>query len=171
MTESENVAPEAAGPVEGPETVEAVTVSPETTTGRSAPSDADAQLPGESGKRSGQETATPGEAAAQAQRRGSGASRADEYVTRVRHWLARNKSYPERARRQNLEGVVRIRFAVDREGRVLDYRIVSSSGHALLDQEVEAMIERAQPLPSMPEKLRRTRMELVVPIHFSLHRR
>ena len=57
---------------------------------------------------------------------------------------------------------------MDREGRVLDYRITESSGYALLDREVEAMIRRAQPFPAMPEDIHQAKLDLVVPIQFFL---
>ena len=39
---------------------------------------------------------------------------------------------------------------------------------ALLDEEVEAMIERAQPLPRMPADMAHAQLEIVVPVRFSL---
>ncbi len=57
---------------------------------------------------------------------------------------------------------------MSRDGTVLEYRIEQSSGHTLLDQEVEAMIERAQPLPAMPDFMTQARLELVVPVDFAI---
>ncbi|MDT0635168.1 energy transducer TonB [Spectribacter hydrogenoxidans] len=93
----------------------------------------------------------------------------EAYIDTVRGWLSDNKQYPEQARQRGDEGVVRIYFVVDREGNILEYRILESSGIALLDREVEALLDRAQPLPAMPDDLRRNRIELVVPIEFSLN--
>lgn len=59
-------------------------------------------------------------------------------------------------------------FVVDREGHVLDYRIEQSAGHAALDEEVQKMIERAQPLPAMPDTMDKETLELVVPVQFFL---
>ncbi len=93
----------------------------------------------------------------------------EAYIDTVRGWLSDNKRYPEQARQRGDEGVVRIYFVVDREGNILEYRILESSGIALLDREVEALLDRAQPLPAMPDDLRRNRIELTVPIEFSLN--
>ena len=64
--------------------------------------------------------------------------------------LQQYKRYPQSAQTSGEQGVVLLGFSVDRNGRVLEHRIVQSSGHADLDNEVMAMIERAQPLPAFP---------------------
>jgi len=83
-------------------------------------------------------------------------------------WLNRHKRYPDRARRLRQEGTVRVSFTIDRNGRILSHRIVASSGHALLDQEIQAMLKRASPVPAPPSSLRESRLTITVPIHFSL---
>jgi periplasmic protein TonB len=80
----------------------------------------------------------------------------------------KHKQYPRAAQLRRQEGTVLLSFVMDRNGRVLEYRIERASGHALLDREVEAMIERAQPLPKIPDDLREARLELVVPVQFFL---
>ena len=57
---------------------------------------------------------------------------------------------------------------MDRYGRVTEFRLEQSSGHALLDAEVRAMIQRAQPLPAMPDFMQQSQLELVVPVNFAL---
>lgn len=83
--------------------------------------------------------------------------------------LQQFKNYPRQARQQNEQGVVLLGFSVDRDGHVLASRIVQSSGHAELDDEVMAMIERAQPLPAFPASMTQEKLDLTVPIRFSLH--
>jgi len=82
--------------------------------------------------------------------------------------LQQYKRYPQSAQTQGEQGVVLLGFSVDRNGRVLEHRIVQSSGHADLDDEVMAMIERAQPLPAFPTSMTQSKLDLTVPIRFSL---
>ena len=82
--------------------------------------------------------------------------------------LGQVKHYPAAARFQHQQGVVLLRFSMDREGRVLSARIEKSSGVASLDQETLALIQRAQPLPKPPTEVPGNPIELVVPIEFSL---
>ena len=86
----------------------------------------------------------------------------------VRH-LQRYKRYPSEAQSRGEEGVVQLSFTVDRTGHVINHEIAHSSGHRELDNEVMSMIERAQPLPPFPASMPQARLELTVPIRFSLH--
>jgi protein TonB len=82
--------------------------------------------------------------------------------------LQQFKSYPAGAREHGEEGVVLLAFTMDRDGKVLSRRIVSSSGHPDLDAEVMALVERAQPLPAFPASMSGDQLSLTVPIRFSL---
>ncbi len=88
-------------------------------------------------------------------------------TTLVRH-LERYKRYPSDAQDRGEEGVVLLGFTVDRTGHVLAHHIVRSSGHPALDDEVMSMIERAQPLPPFPQTMTEAKLDLTVPIRFSL---
>ncbi len=85
----------------------------------------------------------------------------------VRH-LQQFKRYPSEAQSHGEQGVVLLGFSVDRTGHVLARHIVRSSGHPDLDDEVMAMIERAQPLPPFPPSMPEQKLDLTVPIRFSL---
>ncbi|MDZ7752786.1 MAG: energy transducer TonB [Gammaproteobacteria bacterium] len=91
-----------------------------------------------------------------------------DYAAILQAWLERHKEYPRRAQRRRQEGTALLYFVMDREGHVLNYRIEESSGFGLLDREVERMIERAQPLPRMPEDMQQAQLELKVPVQFFL---
>ena len=115
--------------------------------------------------RSEQETA----ATPQAPSPGSAASRAaiaswrDLVVMR----LQQNKRYPASAAARGQKGTVTLSFTVDRTGQVRERKIVRSSGVATLDQEVLAMVQRAQPLPAFPPAMTEPSITLVVPVNFS----
>jgi protein TonB len=90
------------------------------------------------------------------------------YLATLYAHLARYKHYPRAAQLAHVEGTALLRFTMDRQGKVLSYRIERGSGHADLDAEVSAMIERAQPLPAPPADMPDT-MEMVIPVQFSVH--
>jgi len=85
----------------------------------------------------------------------------------VRH-LQQYKNYPSGAKSRGEEGVVQLSFTVDRSGHVLNRKIVQSSGHPELDNEVMSMIQRAQPLPPFPATMPQAKLDLTVPIRFSI---
>lgn len=126
-----------------------------------------AQIAGAGGRAGDQEDGDLGSGQA-ASGGGDVGMRSDYYAT-LQAWLERHKVYPRRALSRRLEGVVSLRFVMDREGQVLDYRIERSSGHRLLDNAVETLIERAQPLPTIPDDIDETSLTLVVPISFVLN--
>jgi protein TonB len=82
--------------------------------------------------------------------------------------LQRFKRYPPEAQSRNEQGIVLLGFTLDRNGHVLAHSIARSSGYADLDNEVMAMIMRAQPLPPFPASMSQPQIDLTVPIRFSL---
>ena len=82
--------------------------------------------------------------------------------------IQRFKRYPARSQARNEQGVVLLSFSLDRAGHVLAHSIAKSSGYADLDNEVMAMILRAEPLPPFPASMPQTQLNLTVPIRFSL---
>lgn len=82
--------------------------------------------------------------------------------------LQQFKNYPTEARERSEQGIVQLAFTIDRNGHVLARRIVGSSGHADLDAEVMALVERAQPMPAFPASMTEDKLDLTVPIRFSL---
>lgn len=91
-----------------------------------------------------------------------------DYISALRAWLAQHQRYPERARERREQGTVMLYFVMNRNGQILDYHVQKSSGYRLLDREVSALIERAQPLPAIPPEMQQSRLALVVPIQFVL---
>jgi len=90
------------------------------------------------------------------------------WQTNLMRQLQRFKRYPASAQSRKEEGVVLLSFSLDRSGHVLAHSIARSSGHTDLDNEVMAMIMRAEPLPPFPESMPQVRIDLTVPIRFSL---
>jgi TonB family protein len=55
------------------------------------------------------------------------------------------KIYPPLARENGIEGQVELAITLDREGRLSDFRIVHSSGSAILDEAARALVEGSLP--------------------------
>jgi protein TonB len=82
----------------------------------------------------------------------------------------RHKRYPNEAQRARHQGVVHVRFTMDRQGRVLAARIERGANVPSLDQEGLDLLRRAQPLPPLPADQPGDTLELIVPIQFFLLR-
>jgi periplasmic protein TonB len=113
------------------------------------------------------EAPPPAPQTAQQVRGGSPAVEPSWQASLVRQ-LQRFKRYPAAAQSRNEQGVVLLSFSLDRTGHVLAHSIAKSSGYAELDNEVMAMIMRAEPLPPFPASMSQPRIDLTVPIRFSL---
>jgi protein TonB len=97
---------------------------------------------------------------------GRGRSDADtNYRGQVAAHLTRHKQYPAAARRNRDEGTATVSFTIDGSGRVTAANLVRGSGHASLDQEVQAMVRRASPFPRPPGG---RAMSFTVPITYKL---
>jgi protein TonB len=78
---------------------------------------------------------------------GPGRSDADSnYPGRVYAHLARYQRAPS----DGGQGVARVTISLDGSGRVLGVRLTQSSGNAGFDQEAQALVRRASPLPPPP---------------------
>ena len=121
--------------------------------------------PGAAGKSGTQDDPNAGDAARDTSAGGMPGSQAN-YAAILKAWLERHKEYPRRARQRRHEGVVMLYLVIDRTGHVLEYGVRESSGHTLLDKATIDMLKRAQPLPAMPDDMRRDRLELIVPVQF-----
>lgn len=98
----------------------------------------------------------------------SAAAKASYEASIIAH-LEKHKRYPPEARMRRHQGVAYIQFTVDRQGKVLSYKLYRSSSSQHLDDEVLALIVRAQPLPPIPADRPEQTLDFVVPVQFSLH--
>jgi periplasmic protein TonB len=90
------------------------------------------------------------------------------WKTAVVGLLERNKRYPSDARNRREQGVAQLAFSIDRQGRVVASRIVTSSGSSSLDKEALELAQRAQPFPPPPAELAGAQISLTVPIRFNI---
>lgn len=81
--------------------------------------------------------------------------------------IERYRGYPADERSRRIEGTVLVRFAMTRQGSVIDAWVDRSSGVIALDDEAIATVHRAQPLPLIPASLP-DRLNIVLPVSFSV---
>jgi protein TonB len=140
----------------------AQTTKPRTSGAKTASVDAKA-----AGKASAKPGSGGGDAASAAGKAEGGQSK-DRYYAQLAAWLERHKRYPSQARKLRQEGIVRVRFVIDRNGKVISHRIEASSGHTALDRAASELLRRASPMPAIPASMGRSRLEIVVPIAYRL---
>jgi protein TonB len=94
---------------------------------------------------------------------------AANYSAMISAWLEAHKRYPDSARQRGEEGGVKLRFRVDRFGRVLDYRLLESTGYSDLDAGIDQMMRGAQ-LPPFPAGMVQSQIQVSVKLRFKLTR-
>lgn len=91
------------------------------------------------------------------------------YYGVIRNILDSNKKYPLLSLQRRQEGTPVVEFTILKNGSVINLK-VSSSGHRLLDREAQKIVLKSSPFPSIPDSLGKNRIDLRVPINFSLQR-
>ena len=80
--------------------------------------------------------------------------------------IKKHLRYPARAERRGQAGRAQVILTIDRQGRLLDSRIVRGSGNAELDEEALAVLKRAEPSFTPPPAVRGDRLDLNVDVNF-----
>ncbi|MEW6103264.1 MAG: energy transducer TonB [bacterium] len=90
------------------------------------------------------------------------------YQRKVRNKIEQAKRYPAFARRNEIEGVVKVRFTILWDGSVDKIEICEPSGSSLLDEAACSTIKRAASFPPIPEEVGRNELQMQVNIEFKL---
>jgi protein TonB len=94
-----------------------------------------------------------------------------KYQTKLAAWLAKHKRYPKLAKRRKQQGVVKVKFQIDAEGKLLSHQLLERSSYDSLNKEVERMLKRASPMPPIPPALRTegNQYTYTIPVRFELN--
>jgi protein TonB len=95
----------------------------------------------------------------------------------LHNWRARveavgNRYYPEASSRYGIYGDLRLLVAIRHDGEIENIEVLSSSGHAVLDEAAIRIVRMASPFDPFPPELRETtdRLEIIRTWKFSKNR-
>ncbi len=106
---------------------------------------------------------------------GSGGEGVDRRAA-LRAWLSEvqrevnkiaTRNYPSSAVRMRLEGRLRLGVTIGSDGQILGVRVLSSSGHSVLDESATASVT-ALHIPPPPEELGWRAREISLPVRYAL---
>jgi protein TonB len=91
------------------------------------------------------------------------------YEQEISLWMARHKNYPDAAKRQRIQGNAVVRIRINRDGHIVYHAIDASSGNAMIDDAVLAMVHDSDPVPRVPDNYPEGReLEFLIPVSFRL---
>ncbi|MCE5209942.1 MAG: energy transducer TonB [Deltaproteobacteria bacterium] len=87
----------------------------------------------------------------------------NENFAYIRDKILRNVSYPDTARRRGWQGKIVLSFVIGANGSVKDFKIIKSTGYAMLDNSAIDTVKDTAPFPRPPGEA-----QLVIPIVYRL---
>jgi protein TonB len=88
------------------------------------------------------------------------------YQDRVLLWLKQHGAYPYEAAMYRLQDTVMLKFAINRDGKILYYQLTKKSKWHLLNRAVERMMDRSSPVPPIPPEISKNEITFTVPVEF-----
>jgi TonB family protein len=92
----------------------------------------------------------------------------DEYIKHVARRISASFRYPTRARRNNQEGRVVVKFTIGKGGELLTAELIDKSGFSVIDQDALETVQRASPFGKLPKDINEERLPLMLPIIYKL---
>lgn len=98
----------------------------------------------------------------------SAADTKESWFGAIAQEVAKNQSYPRSALNRELEGAATVKITVDRNGEVVAFELVESTGHSVLDREAERVIKRINPFPTPPAAVSDEDLTFLLPLKWVL---
>ena len=94
----------------------------------------------------------------------------NEYLSKIRNTIERNKTYPKSAKRLNQMGKVHVCFSISKNGEIKNARLVSKSNFERLDEAALEILTKISKFEPIPEKLNKNSWEITIPIVYQITR-
>jgi len=89
-----------------------------------------------------------------------------EYLYFLQQKINSFLTYPPEALEKGWEGIVKVRFTLNRDGRIKEIYIAESSGYPLLDAEAMLTVKDASPYPFPDAYKNRKELEITLPVNY-----
>jgi protein TonB len=102
---------------------------------------------------------------AQTESVGAQASALEAWKKKIVILLVSKRTFPPTAAGHS--GTAKVKFVIDRQGKLISRELVESTGSELLDTAALSMIERTEPFPEPPAEVREDSFAFTVAINFA----
>ncbi len=89
------------------------------------------------------------------------------YFARIKHQIERVWAYPEEAARRGISGELTLRFQIQRDGDLMDVRLIEGSGSELLDFAALRAIKSAAPFYPFPVTIEKNKISILATFIYS----
>lgn len=89
------------------------------------------------------------------------------YFARIKHQIERVWAYPEEAARRGISGELTLRFQIQRDGDLMDVRLIEGSGSELLDFAALKAIKSAAPFYPFPVTIEKNKISILATFIYS----
>ncbi|WP_456322431.1 TonB family protein [Hydrogenimonas sp.] len=93
------------------------------------------------------------------------------YLAELLGAIESRKFYPKIAKRRGMEGVVKVRFVLRKDGKIEKVAIAEGSGYGVLDRAALKTVASIGTFKPIPEVLKKERWEIVAPIRYQIETR
>ena len=93
------------------------------------------------------------------------------YLEKVKENIVHAWQYPEQASEEGKEGKVDVEFTILKDGRLLDVRILQSSGFSALDGEAVRAVGAASPFTPIPAQIALEQLSIRFTFNYTLEKR
>jgi protein TonB len=94
----------------------------------------------------------------------------NEYLSKLRYLIEKNKIYPNSAKRLNQMGKVHLFFVISKDGQIKNAKILKDSSFKRLDEAALEILSKINKFEPIPEKLNKNSWEITVPIIYEITR-
>ena len=94
----------------------------------------------------------------------------NEYLSKLRYLIEKNKIYPNSAKRLNQMGKVHLYFVISKDGQIRNAKILKDSSFKRLDEAALEILSKINKFEPIPEKLNKNSWEITVPIIYEITR-
>jgi|GEM_PF-6005886 len=91
------------------------------------------------------------------------------YKNKVLNIISKNKKYSSKAKRLKLTGRGIVKIIIDRNGNLLNYNLIQSSGSSILDSDIIDLINKSAPFPRFKDSIKENTLEYNIPISYKLY--